>query len=230
MTQISARQFAPATQRNRDPILAVLQQVLPPKGLVLEIAGGTGEHAVYFTPRLAPRYWLPTDVSTEALDSIRSWIHHSPTETLLSPILLDVNQPEWHQLLQAPLSKLPSTDLSLTAIVNINMIHISPWSTTLGLMAGAEALLPVGGVLYLYGPYKQNGCHTAHSNELFDQSLRSRNPEWGVRDLESVVRVAAEHRLLWKKTIEMPANNLSVVFERQESAFSIGGDLPANIP
>jgi Protein of unknown function (DUF938) len=215
MTQSDLRQFAPATQRNREPILAVLQQVLPQQGIVLEIASGTGEHAVFLAPQLFPRYWLPSDAMPEALDSIEAWQHHQPAERLLPAIALDMSQPHWLNTAKAAIAPLTSEGVSLCAIVNINMIHISPWSATLGLMAGAEALLPQGGVLCLYGPYLQNGVPTAPSNEAFDESLRSRNPEWGIRYLEDVVAVAAEHGLHLRDTITMPANNLSVVFERR---------------
>jgi hypothetical protein len=215
MTQSDLRQFAPATQRNREPILAVLQQVLPQQGIVLEIASGTGEHAVFLAPQLFPRYWLPSDAMPEALDSIEAWQHHQPAERLLPAIALDMGQPHWLNIAKAAIAPLHSKGVSLCAIVNINMIHISPWSATLGLMAGAEALLLKGGILYLYGPYLQNGVPTAPSNEAFDGSLRSRNPEWGIRYLEDVVAVAAEHGLHLRDTITMPANNLSVMFERR---------------
>jgi Protein of unknown function (DUF938) len=215
MTQSDLRQFAPATQRNCEPILAALQQVLPQQGIVLEIASGTGEHAVFLTPQLFPRYWLPSDAMLEALDSIEAWQHHQPAERLLPAIALDMSHPHWLNTVKAAITPLTTEDVSLCAIVNINMIHISPWSATLGLMAGAEALLPKGGILYLYGPYLQHGVPTASSNEAFDGSLRSRNPEWGIRYLEDVVAVAAEHGLQLRDTITMPANNLSVVFERR---------------
>jgi Protein of unknown function (DUF938) len=216
MTQSDLRQFAPATARNREPILTVLQQVLPPQGIVLEIASGTGEHAVFLAPPLFPRYWLPSDAAPEALDSIRAWQHHQPSERLLPAIALDMSQPDWLHTAQTAIAPLTSAGISLCAIININMIHISPWSATLGLMAGAQALLPMGGILYLYGPYLQKGVPTAPSNEAFDASLRSRNPEWGIRQLEDVVIVAAEHGLRLRDTITMPANNLSVIFERQD--------------
>jgi hypothetical protein len=213
--QFDARQFAPATQRNCDPILAVLQQVLPQQGIVLEIASGTGEHAVGFAPQLFPRYWLPSDAAPEALESIRAWQHHSPAERLLSPLSLEVSQTDWPGIVKDAIAPLASKGISIAAIVNINMIHISPWSATLGLMAGAEALLPVGGVLYLYGPYKQSGTPTAPSNEAFDASLRSRNLAWGLRNLEDVIAVAEHHGLHLREIITMPANNLSVVLERK---------------
>lgn len=215
MTQADARQFAPATQRNREPILRVLQQVLSPEGLVLEIASGTGEHAVFLAPQLFPRYWLPSDADTEALASISAWQQHDPAERLLPPITLDMSQPDWLDMAKTAITTSPLEDVSITAIANINMTHISPWSATLGLMQGAEALLPIGGVLYLYGPYRQKDVPTALSNEAFDASLRSRNPAWGLRHLEDVVKVAAQHNLHLNNVIEMPANNLSVVFERR---------------
>jgi hypothetical protein len=216
MTQSDLRQFAPATARNREPILTVLQQVLPPQGIVLEIASGTGEHATFLAPHLFPRYWLPSDAAPEALDSIRAWQHHQPAERLLPAIALDMSQPDWLNTAKGAIAPLTSEGVSLCAIVNINMIHISPWSATLGLMAGAHALLPMGGILYLYGPYLQKGVPTAPSNEAFDASLRSRNPEWGIRNLEDVVAVAAEHGLYLRDMIAMPANNISVIFERRE--------------
>jgi hypothetical protein len=221
MTQADLRQFAPATERNREPILAVLQQILPPQGLILEIASGTGEHAVFLVPQLFPRYWLPSDAMPEALDSIRAWQDHQPAARLLPPIELEVSHADWPSKAKAAISTNQASaqpkqeDLSLSAIVNINMIHISPWSATLGLMAGAEALLPIGGVLYLYGPYRQKDVPTALSNEAFDVSLRSRDPAWGLRNLEDVVDVAAQHGLHLRDIVAMPANNLSVVFERR---------------
>lgn len=209
-----ARQFAPATERNREPILAVLKQVLPSSGLVLEIASGTGEHANFFAPKLAPRYWLPSDANPNALASIRAWQQQNPHKYLLPPIPLDMSQNDWFQTVQVSEPRM-NLEAPLTALVNINMIHISPWSATLGLMAGAGTLLPPGGILYLYGPYKQKGEHTAPSNEAFDEMLKAHDPNWGVRHLEDVIEVAAHHGLQWKEAIAMPANNLSVIFERK---------------
>jgi SAM-dependent methyltransferase len=209
---MTERKFAPATQRNREPILSVLQGVLPQRGLVLEISSGTGEHAIFFAPQLPHLYWLPSDPDPIALESIRAWQQEQPTQTLLPPVSLDVSQPHWSEQVHLHMAQPPLMGVSIAAIVNINMIHISPWRATLGLMAGAEALLPTGGMLYLYGPYKQGGVHTAPSNEAFDDMLRSRNPEWGVRDLEEVIAVAEKHHLTWHRTIEMPANNFSIVF------------------
>jgi len=201
-----ARQFAPATLRNRDAILEILLQVLPPEGTVLEIASGTGEHAVFFAPRLQPRHWLPSDPNPLAIASIASWQQQEPAANLAAPIIIDVTNPNWSKD-----SNLQ--DQEIRAIVNINMIHISPWAACLGLMVGAKDILPVGGILYLYGSFKQNGQHTAPSNAEFDASLRDQNPEWGVRDIEEVINVAQEYNLRLQKTFPMPANNLSVVFQ-----------------
>lgn len=204
------RRHAPATARNRQPILQVLQRVLSPQGMVLEIASGSGEHAVFLAPRLAPRPWLPSDVDPTALASIKAWQQECPCDTLYPPLQLDAAAPDWPQTVaQQDPSRGP-----ITAIVAINMIHISPWQSCLGLMAGAGALLPAGGILYLYGPFQRHGGHTAPSNEAFDRSLRSQNPAWGVRHLETVAEVAAAHDFTLAEVVDMPANNLSVIFRR----------------
>lgn len=197
------RRYAPATERNREPILAVLQQVLPPTGTILEISSGTGEHAVFMAPQLAPRYWLPSDPNPDARASIAAWQQSVPCDNVYPPIDLDASSPEW----------LVESKEPITAIVNINMIHIAPPSAYLGLFAGANRVLSTGGILYLYGPFKQGGIHTAPSNEAFDESLRSQNPAWGIRDLEEIVTVAHSHNLELQKVYPMPANNLSVVFK-----------------
>ncbi|MBK1986438.1 DUF938 domain-containing protein [Sphaerospermopsis aphanizomenoides BCCUSP55] len=202
------KQFAPATQRNREPILQVLSQVLPTNGTVLEVASGTGEHAVFFAPCLAPLKWLPSDPNPTLRDSITAWSGEIQSDNLYPPIDLDAKSPIW------PVEQEAIIDSPIVAIVNINMIHISPWSACLGLMAGAGRILPYGGILYLYGPYKVNGGHTAPSNEAFDESLKSQNPEWGVRNLEDVVQAAKNENLTLHKTYQMPANNLSLVFRR----------------
>ncbi|MBF2026088.1 MAG: DUF938 domain-containing protein [Oscillatoriales cyanobacterium C42_A2020_001] len=211
-----ARQFAPATQRNREPILEVLLRLLPATGTVLEVSSGTGEHAVFFAPKLSPRQWLPSDPNPIARASIDAWHAVAPSDNLYPAIALDACDPIWtiEQDIPAPLANTNFALNSITAIVNINMIHIAPWAACLGLMAGTERILPPNGILYLYGPYKQHGQHTAPSNEAFDQSLRWQNAEWGVRDLEEVVAVAESHCLALVETITMPANNLSVVFRK----------------
>jgi hypothetical protein len=213
----NARQYAPATQRNRTAILTVLQEVLPPTGLVLEIAAGTGEHAVFLAPQLAPRQWLPTDTHPVALSSIAAWRQELPSPNLHAPLPLNAGEPVWsieQPALQVELTH-RGVDLSqLNAIVNINMIHISPWAVCQGLIQGAARQLPQGGILYLYGPFKRNGAHTSISNEDFDQSLRAQNPEWGVRDLEAVIELAAAQGLPLVEIIPMPANNLSVIWQK----------------
>ncbi|MBP0036508.1 MAG: DUF938 domain-containing protein [Roseofilum sp. SBFL] len=199
------RQHAPATQRNREPILEVLKRVLPPRATVLEVASGTGEHAVFFSSHLQPRSWLPSEFNPQLLESIKAWQKVHPCDFLYPPIRLDAQNPPW---------ALNGYEAEITAIVCINMIHISPWEVCLGLMTGAQHVLPSGGILYFYGPYKQKGEHTAPSNATFDRSLRSSNPVWGVRNLEDVIEVAQAHDLRHLETIEMPANNLSVIFEK----------------
>ncbi|MEO1374335.1 MAG: DUF938 domain-containing protein [Cyanobacteria bacterium J06635_10] len=205
---MNGRKYAPATQRNREPILNVLLEVLPPTGTILEIASGTGEHAAYFAPKLKPRKWIPSDTSSSLRESIAAWAKHSPSENLHQPLDIDASQPIW-KVEKEILSEI--SDIS--AIVNINMIHISPWSVCLGLIAAAGRILSQGGILYLYGPYKQGGEHTAPSNAAFNEYLQEQNPEWGIRNLEDVVEVASAHNLTLQKTYPMPANNLSVVFK-----------------
>ncbi|WP_434687525.1 DUF938 domain-containing protein [Pseudanabaena minima] len=202
-----ARQYAPATLRNREAILETLLQILPPTGNILEISSGTGEHAVYFAPHLQPRQWIPSDPNPIAISSITAWQKYYPSPNLLTPLMIDVTETDWqtHPQLQ---------NQDIQAIVNINMIHIAPWTACLGLMSGANKILTEGGLLYLYGAYKQNGKHTAPSNADFDASLRNQNPEWGVRDLESVIDVAVAQNLVLQTVKPMPANNLSVIFRK----------------
>ncbi len=207
----NARQYAPATERNRIPILEVLQRVLPPTGTVLEVSSGTGQHAVFFAPRLAPRKWLPSEPDRISRASINAWCQYCPSDNLYPAFDLDVRDPIW-SLKGGDLESYP-----ISAIVSINMIHIAPWDACLGLMAGANRLLPNGGILYLYGPYKQGGRHTAPSNADFDQYLQMQNPDWGVRDLEEVIAAASAQSLILLETVPMPANNLSVVFQHQGS-------------
>jgi Protein of unknown function (DUF938) len=209
---LDRRRYAPATERNREPILAVLQQVLPPTGTILEISSGTGEHAIFMAPQLAPRYWLPSDPNPDARSSIGAWQRFAPCDNMYPPIDLDASSSEW----SIESGSVPIRDLTqqpITAIVNINMIHIAPKSAYLGLFAGANRILPIGGILYLYGPFKQGGVHTAPSNAAFDESLRSQNSQWGIRDLEEITTVAQSHNLELQKVYPMPANNLSVVFK-----------------
>ncbi|MEH2039729.1 DUF938 domain-containing protein [Nostoc sp.] len=211
MTPQDARKYAPATERNRESILEVLLQVLPESGTILEIASGTGEHAVFFASRLRDYLWLPTDVNPQSRASIISWTEHNVCDNVYAPLELDVREPVW-AVENGGFDWLNTKPI--VAIVNINMIHISPWSACLGLMAGAGRILKAGGILYLYGPFKQGGEHTSASNAAFDEYLRTENPEWGVRNLDDVVAVAREQNLILQQIYQMPANNLSVVFQR----------------
>ncbi len=200
------KQYAPATQRNREPILEVLLRVLPASGNILEIASGTGEHSLFFAPAFSPRQWIPSDPNPIARNSIEAWRQESLIDNIQPPLNINAENSSWG---------IETQNLNITTIVNINMIHISPWKACLGLMEGANRILPSRGILYLYGPYKQGGKHTAQSNESFDQYLRSENPEWGVRNLEYVIKVAEEKGLIFQEKVEMPANNLSVIFQKQ---------------
>lgn len=191
---------APATARNREPLLQVLRQHLPAQGLVLEIASGTGEHAVYFATALPALRWQPTDADAEARASIEAWRAASGLPNLLAPLPLDAAAPDTWPVARAD------------AIICVNMVHISPWAATLGLMRGAGRLLPPGGRLFLYGPYLEGDVETAPSNIAFDESLKARNPEWGLRTREDVAAVAARHGLTLEARVAMPANNLVLVF------------------
>jgi cyclopropane fatty-acyl-phospholipid synthase-like methyltransferase len=194
------RRHAPATHRNREPIFAVLSRVLPAGGHVLEIASGSGEHACYFASRLPGVTWQPTDVDPEARASVDA--HCEGLANVKAALALDVRETPW------PIG-------AVDAIVCINMIHIAPWDACLALMAGAEERLRPGSPLFLYGPFKRGGVHTAPSNESFDASLRSRDPSWGVRDLDDVTRVAEKQEFRLDEVVEMPANNLSVIFRKR---------------
>jgi SAM-dependent methyltransferase len=202
------RQHSPSAERNREPILAVLREVLPPTGRVLEIASGTGQHAICFAGALPGLDWQPSDIDADARASIAAWVAHAGLANVRAPLALDVHQPEWGA---QTLDKLDQFD----AVVCINMIHISPWSATQALFAGASRRLAGGGVLYLYGPYKRGGVQTSPSNDAFDQQLRSRDPAWGVRDMEAVVALGASVGLVCDEPIAMPANNFSLVFRKR---------------
>ncbi|BAY66826.1 hypothetical protein NIES22_69700 (plasmid) [Calothrix brevissima NIES-22] len=222
MASQDARKEAPATQRNREPILEILLQVLPQSGTILEIASGTGEHAVFFAPKLSQRKWLPTDANKQLFPSINAWAEYFGCDNIYPPQELDVREPVWpveNEVVNEWLHSSP-----IVAIVNINMIHISPWSACLGLMAGAGRILKAGGILYLYGPFKQGGEHTSLSNAAFDEYLRAQNSQWGVRNLDDVVAAARSEDLILKQIYQMPANNLSVVFERSANEGIILGD------
>jgi SAM-dependent methyltransferase len=195
-----ARRFAPATQRNREPIAEVLTRVLPAAGLVLEVASGTGEHAAFFAARLPHLIFQPSDLDAENLASIAAWRDHVALANLRMPVALDAAAARW---------PVEHADVVLC----INMIHIAPWAACRGLLAGAARVLPPGGPLVLYGPFRRGGYHTSASNEAFDASLRARDRSWGVRDADEVVAAAAGFDL--GELVDMPSNNLTVVLRRR---------------
>lgn len=193
---------SPSTARNREPIAAVLREVLPVQGTVLEVASGAGEHAVYFAGLFPQLVWQPSDFLPEALSSIEAYVADAGLANLREPVTLDAAGASW------PVD-------AADAMVCINMVHISPWAACLGLMRGAGRLLPFGGPLVLYGPYRRTGQKTAPSNAQFDKSLKDRNPEWGLRALEDVAAAASDEGLALERVVEMPANNLSLVFRKR---------------
>ncbi len=199
---LDPRQYRPHVPRNRDPILHVLRRVLPQRGVVLEIASGSGEHAAYFAQKLPHLTWQPSDPDRTALASIAAHRDAAALSNLLAPLPLDVTAFPW------PLAR-------AEAVICCNMIHIAPWGACEGLVAGAARVLPIGGILYLYGPYMIRGAHTAPSNQEFDAYLRSQNAAWGIRDLETVAELAESHNFTLVETVAMPANNLSVIFARK---------------
>jgi SAM-dependent methyltransferase len=195
------RRYAPATQRNRDAILAVLTRHLPARGLVLELASGSGEHIAYFASALPGLEFQPSDSDASARASIDAWVAAAGHANLRRAVALDAAAASW------PIE-------TADAVLCINMIHIAPWRAACGLMEGAARVLAAGGVLYLYGPHRREGRHTAPSNDAFDLDLRARNPEWGVRDLEAVAALAAASGFAPPLVEPMPANNLSLIFRR----------------
>jgi hypothetical protein len=196
-----ARRSSPAALRNREPILDVLRGAMPRVGTVLEIASGSGEHVIHFAAALKNLTWQPSDPSAEARASIVAWISAEQPQNILTPLDLDATSETW------PID-------CADAVVAINMVHISPWAATLGLLLRAGNILPSGGPLLLYGPYRRETEALAPSNVAFDADLRARNPEWGIRCLEDVVRAAEEAGFLPDRIVTMPANNLSVLFAR----------------
>jgi len=197
-----ARLHAPAAGRNREPILAVLRAHLPPRGLVLEVASGSGEHIVHFARAFPGLEFQPSDADRQARASIDAWRAEAGLQNIKPAIALDAAAESW------PIS-------TADAVLCINMIHIAPWQAAVGLMRGAAALLRADCMLYLYGPFRREGAHTAPSNAAFDRSLRMQDPSWGVRDLETVTGLAQSHGFAEPVVEAMPANNLSLVFRKQ---------------
>jgi hypothetical protein len=196
------KQHAPATARNREPIREVLARVLPTQGLVLELAAGSGEHGVYFAAQFPALTWQPSDLDPVALASIAAWRAEAKLPNLREPLRIDVTEPSW------PLDR-------ADAVTCINMIHISPWQATLGMLDGVVRL--GAPVLYLYGPYRFGGEFTAPSNAEFDRSLRARDSSWGVRDVRDIEAAASQRGFTLGEIVAMPANNHSLVFRRATS-------------
>ncbi len=195
------KRYAPAAARNRQPILDVLRPRLPSRGLVLEVASGSGEHVVHLAQALPDLVFQPTDPDADARASIDDWAMTLALGNVRTAAALDTTSDAW------PVDR-------ADAVLCCNMIHIAPWEAAVGLIRGAGRILPSGGLFYLYGPYRREGRHTAPSNEAFDQDLRRRNPAWGVRDLEAVTALAASEGFGTPEILDMPANNLSLVFKR----------------
>lgn len=200
-----ARLFFPATVRNREAIAAVLLEWLPSEGLVLEVASGSGEHAVFFQQQFPGLEWQSSDPDPVHLASIQAWrLHQGLADHMPDPFALDVLDQPWSIQRETPVS----------AIVAINLIHIAPWPCCVALVTEAARLLPPDAPLVLYGPFRRGGVHCSDSNVAFDQSLRSRNPEWGVRDLEAVEALASDLGFTSMQVRAMPANNLAVALYR----------------
>jgi len=199
---------APAAERNREPILAVLKGRLPLEGEALEVASGTGQHVVAYATAFPAIVWQPSDPDSSARDSISAWAAQSNLTNLREPIRIDTMEPGWDIAVAGPLD----------AVLCANMIHIAPWAACEGLMRGAGSLIRPGGLLYLYGPYRRDNRHTAPSNQEFDEWLRGQNESWGVRDLEAVSDCAESAGLILEETVAMPANNFSLIFRRVHPA------------
>lgn len=193
------KKSAPAALRNREPIAEVLADELPPSGLVLEIASGTGEHAVFFARRFPHLEWQPTDPDPEALASIEAWRREARLPNLRAPVALDAASRQW------PIAR-------ADAVLCINMIHISRWEASERLFAGTARLLPAGGKLLLYGPYLENDVDTAQSNLDFDAWLKARDPRFGLRNISDVDALAARNGFCRSRRVEMPANNLMLAY------------------
>jgi hypothetical protein len=204
---IDARLNYPATGRNKKVILNVLKEHLPSSGTILEVASGSGQHITYFAQQMPQLKWQPSDPEAVARASIESWRSDLGVSNSVYPVInLDARADIW------PLAHIKD----LKAILSINMIHVSPWEACLGLLKNARHLLPLGGVLYLYGPFKIGCIHTAQSNADFDLSLKSQDSSWGVRSLDAVAEQALKQNFQLMKTVRMPANNLSVIFHKKD--------------
>ena len=205
---------APAFHRNHEAIRTVLLRFLAGKsGDVVEAGSGTGQHVVDFARHMPGIIWWPSDLNEQHLKSIAAWRAHAGLENIRPPLRIDLSDPAWCQQMHDG-----SGPKNLLAVFCANVIHIAPWRVAEGLFAGAGRYLPAGGRLFLYGPFKRGGKHTAISNAVFDTSLREGNPEWGVRDIEALEKLAGHAGLFLAEIAEMPANNLVLVFERRKPA------------
>ena len=200
-----ARMFAPAAQRNRDAILQVLRGLLAPGAFVLEIASGSGEHAAHFAAALPDCTFQPSDPDPVRRASIDAWAAASGLANMLPALALDAVADDWAATVAMP---------AANAVLCLNMIHIAPWAAAVGLVRNAARTMRHGGTLFLYGPFKRGGAHTAPSNAAFDRDLRERNPDWGIREQEAVAALAAGAGFAMPEIVEMPANNLSLLFRR----------------
>ncbi|RYZ09792.1 MAG: DUF938 domain-containing protein [Myxococcales bacterium] len=201
---MSAKLTWPAPERNKQPILEVLERIVPSTGTLLEVASGTGQHAAHFAARLPALLYQPTDLEDANLASIRAWRSELSLPNLLAPLRLDVCESPW------PVGE-------VQVVYNANMVHIAPWECAVGLFRGAARHLAPGGVLLMYGPFLVGGAHTAPSNQAFDEDLKRRDPRFGVRELEQVVALAAEHGVTFEERVQMPANNQSLIFRRSQA-------------
>lgn len=198
---VGALRSAPAALRNREPIAEVLADWLPTSGLVLEIASGSGEHAIHFAKEFPDLEWQPSDAHADALASIAAWGAAAGLPNVRAPLTIDAASADW------PIGK-------ADALLNINMVHISPWASALGLIAGAARVLPAGGPLILYGPWLKDDIETVPSNLAFDADLRRRDPQWGLRRVEDFADAAERPGFSLTETRSMPANNLMLLFRR----------------
>jgi SAM-dependent methyltransferase len=196
-----SKEIAPSAERNKGPILEVLRRALPSRGTVLEIGSGTGQHVAHFAQAFPALAFQPSEMDVSRHPSILAWVRDEGLDNVKPPIAFDV-------------AVLPWPVRVADAVICINVIHISPWEATLALMKGSAGLLPSGGVLVTYGPYRRGGAHTAPSNVAFDADLKSRDPRWGVRDMEKVAEAAARESLVLEQIAPMPADNFTLVFRR----------------
>lgn len=205
--EIGARLFSPSAQRNKDVIRDIFLKAMPSAGNILEIGSGSGEHAIHIAPSLPQLNWYGGDPDKASRESLAAWINHLSAENMQEPHDIDVTKTHWGETIEGT---------SFTGMISANMVHIAPFEAAIGLFAGADRLLGPSGKLFLYGPFSRNGAHMAASNADFDRSLKSRDPLWGVRDLENdILPLAEKANLVLGEAIDMPANNMAVIFHKK---------------